>query len=138
MLPDNDSELERVIDEEVKRLPLPRAPGTLLPRVMQAVEARSHRGWYARAWFTWPWWSQAGSLAAVALIAYALWRLPVALPAPPPSVTAALGTSRVLWEALIQPLLPFLVAVMVLMGLACVVFGAALNYVLLERVEQRR
>jgi hypothetical protein len=30
------------------------------------------------------------------------------------------------------------VAVMVLMGLACVVFGAALNYVLLERVEQRR
>jgi hypothetical protein len=24
------------------------------------------------------------------------------------------------------------------MGLACVLFGAALNYVLLERVEQRR
>jgi hypothetical protein len=135
---DNEQELERAVHAELRRLALPRAPQTLLPRVMQAVDAASHRAWYARAWFTWPWWSQAASLAAVALVAYGAWRLPLAMPAPPPSVAAAFSTARVIWETLIQPLLPYLVAVMVLMGLACVVFGAALNYVLLERVEQRR
>ena len=105
---------------------------------MQAVETATHRAWYGRAWLTWPWWLQIASLALVALLAYGVWRLPLALPAPPPSVAAAVGTTRVIWEALIQPLLPYLVAVMVVMGVACVVFGAALNYVLLERVEQRR
>jgi hypothetical protein len=138
MDPDNEQELEQLADAELRQLPLPRAPQTLLTRVMQAVEAASHRPWYARAWFTWPWWSKAASLAAVAAVAYGLWRLPLALPAPPTSVVAAFGTTRVIWEALIQPLLPYLVAVMVLMCVACVAFGAALNYVLLERVEQRR
>jgi hypothetical protein len=33
--------------------------------------------------------------------------------------------------------LPYLIVVVVLMALACVVFGLALNYVLLERAEQR-
>ena len=135
---DNEQELERFVDAELRQLPLPRAPETLLSRVMEAVEAGSHQAWYARAWFTWPWWSKAASLAAVALMTYGVWRLPHALPAAPPSVLAAAGTVRVIWGALIQPLLPYLAAVMVLMGLACVVFGAALNYVLLERAEQRR
>jgi hypothetical protein len=105
---------------------------------MRAVEAGTGRAWYARAWLTWPLWSQMASVAVAALVVYGLWRLPFHLPAPPPSVAAAVSTTRVIWEALIQPLLPYLAAVMVLMGLACVVFGAALNYVLLERAEQRR
>ena len=135
---DSESELERVVDDELRRLPLPSAPRTLLPRVMHAVETASRRPWYLRAWFTWPLWAQGASLAAVALLSYGIWRLPLALPAAPPSVAAAAGTARVIWEALIQPLLPYLGVVMVLMAVACVVFGAALNYVLLERVEQRR
>jgi hypothetical protein len=135
---DNEQELERAVHAELRQLPLPRAPHTLLPRVMQAVDAASHRAWYTRAWLTWPRWSQAASLAVVAVVAYGIWRLPLAMPAPPPSMAAAFSTGRVLWETLIQPLLLYLVVVMVLMGLACVVFGAALNYVLLERVEQRR
>jgi hypothetical protein len=136
--PTRDGELEHAVHEELRQLPVPRAPQTLLPRVMQAVEAASHPAWYSRAWFTWPSWLRIASLVCVALLAYGVWRLPFVLPAAPPSVAAAMGTTRVIWEALIQPLLPYLVAVMVLMGLACVVFGAALNYVLLERVEQRR
>lgn len=131
-------ELERIIHAELTQLPAPRAPQTLLPRVMRAVESRSHKAWYTRAWLTWPLWSQAASLAAVSLVIYGLWRLPLHMPAPPPSVAAAAGTTRVIWETLIQPLLPYLAAVMVLMAVACVLFGAALNYVLLERVEQRR
>lgn len=135
---DNEQELERAIHAELAELPLPHAPETLLPRVMRAVEAGTQRAWYARAWFTWPWWSQVASLAAVALVVYGLWRLPLHVPAPPPAVTATFSTTRVIWETLVQPLLPYLAAVMVAMGLACVLFGAALNYVLLERVEQRR
>ena len=135
---DNDHDLERRLHDELSGLPLPRAPRTLLPRVMQAVEAASRRAWYERAWFTWPRWSQAASLVAAAIVALAFWRLPFALPTAPRSVVATFGTLRVLWEGLIQPLLPYLVAVMVLMAVACVLFGAALNYVLLERAEQRR
>jgi len=134
---DNQSELERRLASELRQLPLPRAPHTLLPRVMQAIDAASHRAWYGRAWLTWPWPLKIASVATAALLTYALWRLPHALPPAPPSVAAAIGTTRVIW-ALIQPLLPYLVAVIVLMAVACVVFGAALNYVLLERVEQRR
>ena len=133
MQPDNEAELESLIDRELRRLPQPRAPRTLLPRVMQAANAAA-RPWHARAWFTWPWPWRIGSLAGLVLAAYGVWRLPPA----PPAVVTAVSTTRLLWDALIQPLLPYLVTVMVLMGVACAVFGVALNYVLLERVEQRR
>ena len=138
MEPDNDEDLARLVDGQLRQLPLPRAPQTLLPRVMQIVEARTRARWYTRAWFTWPWPWKLASIGAIALLGVAVWRLPLALPAAPPSVVAAVGTTRVIWESLVQPLLPYLVAVMLLMAVACVVFGAALNYVLLERVEQRR
>ena len=133
MQPDNDADLEALIDRELRRLPLPRAPRTLLPRIMQAA-SEAARPWYARAWFTWPWPWRIVSLAGLVLAAYGMWRLPPA----PPAVVTTVSTTRVLWDALIQPLLPYLVTVMVLMGVACAVFGVALNYVLLERVEQRR
>lgn len=127
-------DLELFVDRELRQLDAPRAPATLLPRVMQMVAARAHGPWYARSWFTWPWGWRIVSIAVVALAAYAVFRLPPA----PPAVVTAISTTRIIWDALVQPLLPYLVAIMVLMGLACVVFGAALNYVLLERAEQRR
>ncbi|HEX6465472.1 MAG TPA: hypothetical protein VFZ98_13510, partial [Vicinamibacterales bacterium] len=114
MQTDNESELQSLVDSELRRLPLPRAPETLLPRILQAVNA-APRPWYARAWFTWPWPLRLASLTVLALLAYGFWRLPPA----PPSVVAAVGTTRVLWDALIQPLLPYLVAVMLVMGVAC-------------------
>ena len=61
------------------------------------------------------------------------WRLPPA----PPQVAAATSAGRVLWDLMIAPLLPYLLVLVVLMALACVVFGLALNYVLLERAEQQ-
>jgi hypothetical protein len=131
--PDHDA-LQAQVDRELRQLQPPRAPGTLLPRVMQIVATRAHRPWYARSWFTWPWPWRIASIAAVALVAYSVWRLPPA----PPAVVTAISTTRIVWDTLVQPLLPYLVAIMVLMGLACAVFGAALNYVLLERAEPRR
>ena len=43
-----------LVDRELRQLPSPRAPHTLLPRVLAAVEQWTRRPWYARAWFTWP------------------------------------------------------------------------------------
>lgn len=131
---DHDADLAALVQRELEQLPTPRAPETLLPRVMLAVSARASGPWYGRAWFTWPWHWRLASIAAVAVAAFGAWRLPPA----PPSVVTAISTTRVVWDALVQPLLPYLVAIMLLMGLACVVFGAALNYVLLERAGERR
>ena len=48
------ADFEHRLTRELQMLPTPRAPGTLLPRVMAAVQAWALRPWYQRAWFTWP------------------------------------------------------------------------------------
>lgn len=128
-----DDDLEGLLDRELRRQPVPRAPQTLLPRVMDAVHEWTHRPWYTRAWFAWPAVWRVASLAPVVLLAYLTWRLPPA----PSQLAAAASATRVLWELMIAPLVPYLLVVLVLMGLTCVAFGLALNYVLLEKVEQR-
>jgi len=134
MQPDSERDLQMLADRALRDLPLPRAPHTLLPRVMAAVDAWTRRPWYTRAWFTWPLQWQIVSVAAIAALAFGAWHLP----SPPPSVTATAGASRAIWEALVQPLLPYLLLVVVLMCGACVLVGVALNYVLLERAEELR
>jgi hypothetical protein len=126
-------DLERRVGAELRRLPDPRAPGTLLPRVLAAVDAWVNRPWYARAWFTWPLGWQVASVAVVALAAYAMW----AAPPLPPSVTATTSAGSVIWRTLIEPLLGYVVGLVVLMCLACAAFGAALNYLFLERTASR-
>ena len=64
----NPDDLERLTHRELHRLPAPRAPRTLLPRVMAAVEAWANRPWYTRAWFTWPLGWQVASAAALVLL----------------------------------------------------------------------
>jgi len=126
-------DLERIVDRELQRLPPPRAPHTLLPRVLAAVDAWSRRPWYTRAWFTWPLAWQVASIAAVALLVYGMWMLPAA----PPAVTMTTGAGRVMWRTLIEPFLTYVAVVIVLMCLACAAFGAALNYIFLERTAHR-
>jgi hypothetical protein len=46
-------ELEAAVDRELKALPNLRAPQSLLPRVMAAIEQRSVAPWYRRDWQTW-------------------------------------------------------------------------------------
>ena len=129
----NEDDLERLAHRELRRLPDPRAPRTLLPRVMAAVEAWSRRPWYTRAWFTWPLGWQIASIVALALVALGFWMLPAATP---PSVVVTTNAGRVVWQTMIQPFLLYAFAVVVLMCIACAVFGAALGYVFLERAEQ--
>jgi hypothetical protein len=126
-------ELERRVHDEIRRLPDPLAPGTLLPRILAAVDAWANRPWYARAWFTWPLAWQAVSVALVALAVYATWTAPP-LPA---SIVATTSAGSVIWRTLFEPLLGYVVGLVVLMCLACAVFGAALNYLFLERTASR-
>jgi hypothetical protein len=126
-------ELERRVHDELRRLPSPMAPGTLLPRVLAAVDAWVNRPWYERAWFTWPLGWQLASVVLAVLAGYAAWYAPSA-PAP---VVATTSASAVLWRTLIEPLLGYVVGLVVLMCLACAVFGAALNYLFLERTASR-
>ena len=128
-------ELEREIAAALRRLPAPRAPGTLTPRVMAAVRLRGQAPWYRRPWFAWPAGWRVLSILPVALLVYLAWSW--SLPPVPPTLVAATDASRVVWSAIIKPLLPYILLVVLLMGVVCAAFGLALNYVLLERAEQR-
>lgn len=129
----NFDQLEERVHAELRRLPDPLAPSSLLPRVLAAVDAWALRPWYTRAWFTWPLGWQVASIVALALVALGVWMLPSATP---PSVVVTTNAGRVLWQTMIQPFLLYAFAVVVLMCIACAAFGAALGYVFLERAEQ--
>jgi hypothetical protein len=146
------ADLEQLVHEELRRLPAPMAPRTLLPRVMAAVHAWAQRPWYARAWFTWPIGLQVlsvatvvGVLAGVAVIAPGMEQLvrdavAVRASGPAAAITSAVGqaeagvvAARALWRALGAPLVPYVFAVVALMCLACLTFGTALNRVAFGR-----
>jgi hypothetical protein len=139
------AELERLIDAELRRLPAPRAPRSLLPRVIAAVDGTAVRPWYTRAWLTWPAAWQAASVALLAAIVVA----GVVLVPAAQSVLGALSlvagvrgevdettrqvesvatAARVVWRALVAPVVPYALALMLLMCAACAVFGTALNH----------
>lgn len=152
MTPPDD--LERLAHEHLRRLPAPRAPHSLLPRVMAAVQAWAERPWYTRAWFTWPAGWQAASVAVlVVLVAGGVVLGPrvqaaasgaiatvqvlaggVSNAAP---VETTANSARILWRTLLEPLATYALVIVVLMFLACAVFGTALNHVVIERAEQR-
>lgn len=139
------ADLERLIDRELKALPAPRAPQTLLPRVMAASEALARQPWYRRAWFTWPvGWRIATVSCAIAALTGLVMLVPdvtsVARQAPMVAdvggevsaaarrVEAVTTTARVLWRALLAPVVPYAFALVLLMSLACAVFGTVLNH----------
>jgi hypothetical protein len=79
----NTDDLERLVDQELKRLPTLRAPATLLPRVLAATVERPPARWCARPWLAWPLAWQAASLAVLLAFGAALALvLPIAQQAP--------------------------------------------------------
>ena len=141
-------DLEAFVDRELRQLPALRAPHTLLPRVLAAVQQWSQRPWYARAWFTWPVAAQIASAAALVLIvigsALLITGAQIAVDetsarllsrvAPlAQGAEATVNAARVLWRALIAPLLVYAFGLVVLMCLACAAFGTALNHVAFRR-----
>ena len=147
------ADLETLVDRELRQLPVLRAPHTLLPRVLAAVQQWSRRPWYARAWLTWPLGWQVVSMAAlILLVVGSVMLLPSARAAAggAASPVAArvmsdvagilqraeltVNAVRVLWRALVEPLVAYAFALVALMCLACAAFGTALNRVVFERV----
>jgi hypothetical protein len=141
-------ELDTFVDGKLKELPLPRAPHTLLPRVLAAVQEWTLRPWYTRAWLAWPLGWQVVSMAAlVLLLVGGAMLIPSAeaaastLASGPMSAAAAIAQRaeatinavRVLWRALGEPLVPYAFALVMLMCLACAAFATALNRVALGR-----
>ena len=144
----NPIDLETLVDRTLRRLPAPRAPYTLLPRVLAAVQEWSQRPWYARAWFTWPIGGQIVSAAALILIAIGSALLMMSAQSAVDQTTARLlsgvmpaahrveamlNAARVVWHAVIEPLAVYAFALVVVMCLACVAFGTALSHVAFGR-----
>jgi hypothetical protein len=146
------AELERVVHGELRRLARPRAPHTLTPRVMAAVRRRSGP-WYTRAWHAWPLgWRVATSTAGLAVLALVVLTFPsvvfdqlaVTIARSEPMISAAVLAGRmesvadaawVLWQYLVQPLLPFVLGFSLLMCAAAAAFGLALSHVAFGRTS---
>ena len=145
------ADLDTFVDGALRRLPLPRAPQTLLPRVLAAVQQWAERPWYARAWFSWPVAWQVVSVAALVLIVSAGVMLIPSAQAGAGVVASTLASTgpigeaaamarraevtvnavRILWHALVEPVAGYALALVMLMGLACATFAEALNRVAL-------
>jgi hypothetical protein len=121
---------------------------------MAAVEAWANRPWYTRAWFTWPLgWQVASAAALILAVTGGVMLAPSAQAAATNAITAVrvvaggvteapqvettTNTARILWRTLFEPLATYALVVVVLMFVACAVFGTALNHVVIERAEQR-
>src|SRR5262245_31979873 len=70
------SDLEKLVDRQLKAMPTPEAPRSLVSNVMHAVAVASAQParWHLRGWSAWPRMAQAASLAFVLLAAVAFWR----------------------------------------------------------------
>ena len=144
------ADLERLVDRELHALPAPRAPRTLLPRVMAAVDIAAHRPWYARPWFEWPVaWQLVSALVLLGVVAAGSVVLPQAREAvmtlsfvadvqgdvteSTRDVEVAATALRVLWRTLLAPVVPWAFGLITLMCAACAVFGTVLNRLIFGR-----
>ena len=119
-------DLEQLLGRELKALPQPRAPRTLLPRVIAATVDRAGDTRAATGWSTWSRGRQLGSIAALMVLIAGGWLL---MPAPPREITdatrAAAETAtviRVFWQVLFGPIAIYIAILGVALTLAC---GAA-------------
>ena len=145
-------ELEAIVDRSLRAQPAPRAPETLVPRVMAAVAAaeRARASTRQRPWFTWPVAWQAASLASLTIVVAATYLLAVygtgspglAMPAfltrfvawvSPliDTLDAATRMGSIVFDTYLRPVVGYLLVWVVLMSAACATFALALGRVAL-------
>ena len=136
-------DLEQLVDAELKRLPTPRAPRTLLPRVLAAAEAQERHAKPARGWAVWPrgWQFAGGAVATVLFVG--IWRL-VSLTQPYIADVLSFGgfdraasftrnadeaatVVRVLWQVLLQPVATYVSILAISLALACALLWTAVE-----------
>src|SRR5262245_59012249 len=98
---DRDDEFSAFIDDALRALPAPRAPRTLLPRVLAAKAELRPRPWYTRAWLTWPAGWQVASLVVFTALAGGIAMLWPEVTIPQ-QVEVVPVLVRVFWRALLQ------------------------------------
>lgn len=134
MEPADLAALERLLDRELKGLPAPRAPQTLLPRVMAAAARDQVQAAPATGWSTWtPAWQAASVAMLLLLVATISWLVS----APPARVVETTRTAgeiaalmRVFWDVLLQPVATYIFVLGLSLTLACAAAWAALELAL--------
>ena len=123
-------DLDERLDVELRRLPTPQAPLTLLPRVLTATVDGGGRA-AATGWLTW---SPAARFAAVVAMLALVAGATMLATAPPRGVAEAAQTAgevatvaRVLWDVMLQPVATYLFVLGVSLALACALAWAALE-----------
>jgi len=139
------------VQRALNELPPPRAPRTLLPRVMAAASALEEQR--VRRDAPSPIWPRTWRLASAAVLALvaagAIWGWPdvrgvVGTPVAGAlagvwgwtveiawATAAVVSLTSIMWESFFQPLVPYLFVWIVLMSAACAAFGAVLGRVAL-------
>lgn len=125
----NDQDLERLVDRELRRLPLARAPRTLLPRILSAVTVPRPRPWYARPWLAWPRAAQVASVLMLAGLFSGAWTLWSEAPRIVQWANQMAAVSRALWSVLIGPIAFVVLGLTVLVALACAAAWTAVSRV---------
>jgi hypothetical protein len=124
-----DPELERLIDRELKRLPAPRAPRALLPRIMAAVATPRVLPWYSRPWLSWPPQWQVLSIGMVAAIGYGVWLVSAQAPQLVELTSQMSAVSRTLWNVLFGPIAFVVLGLTIIFALACAAAWTAVSRV---------
>lgn len=128
------ADLERLLDRELKQLPGPRAPGSLLPRVMAAAARQAGPSVPATGWSTWSAGWQTASVAALMVFVAGLSWLFAAPPEPVADMTRTAGETaavlRLFWDVLLQPVATYIFVLGVSLALACAAAWAALEFAL--------
>jgi hypothetical protein len=125
----HEDDLERLIDRELKHLPVPRAPRSLLPRVMAAIEAPRLQPWYSRPWLSWPRVWQGVSVACVAVLALGVWTVWAEAPGIVQWFNRVAVVSRALWNVLFGPIAFIVIGLIVVVSLACAAAWTAVSRV---------
>ena len=125
----DEFDLERIVDLELKRQPTPKAPRSLAPRVMEAVAASQSVPWYARPWLMWPVWMQAVSVIAIACLAAGAWSLWNEAPVVAQRANQMAAVSRAFWNVLFGPIAIVVLALTIVVALACAAAWTAVSRV---------
>ena len=149
----NGDDLESLIDRRLSQLPPPRAPRTLVPRVMARVRKRRRSPWYAQPWIAWPRVWQVVSVTLLLGLCSMAWyvfegarglfdfygatRVETSIIAVTDTVAALAESARILRRVILEPIAGHLMFVMVIACMASALLGAALARLLQEREAGR-
>lgn len=123
-------DLDERLDNALRELPPPRAPRSLLPRVLAATVDRTPQG-SVSGWLTWP---LGWRIASIALLIVSGAGLSMLFSAPPQGVSHATKTAgeivtvvRVVWDVMLQPIATYLFILGISLAFACALAWAALE-----------